>query len=293
MQFRYKQIALWCVLLFCSWPTGAQNKAAPVNATLFKRYEDGAAPNRLNEDVLTLSLEQKSKDKTRIGVRVCSKEPMPVALMTANADPFYIVERLVDAYAYLPERVVYLRSEDCLSSSQVEPSVTEVWMIPDGASFPAHVEAAAAGDVKRTALGKQEMNRGARDYRDATQKLIGELRQNPAATGVVFGYFLKRPSRLLEQRLREVTRTLNQSGLARDRYLVRATLWNDEASETDKEPTYPTLFLVEIKRFSKQSASSVDKDFRLLRSVLLSQPSTPPRSHARFPHRSVSPIAAD
>lgn len=241
-------MAWWCVLLFCSWPAVAQSNAATVSATLFKRYEDGAAPNRLNEDVLTLSLEQKSKDKTRIGVRVCSKEPMPFALVTASADPFFIVERLVEAYAYLPKRVVYLRSEDCLSSQRPEIPVTEVWMIPDGASFPAHVEAAAASDVKRIALGKKEANRGVRDYRDAVQKLIQDVRQNPAATGVVFGYFLKRPSRLLEQRLREVTGTLKQSGLLPERYLVRATYWNDEASDTDKEPTYPSVFLVEINR---------------------------------------------
>jgi hypothetical protein len=247
MQFRSKRIALWCVLLFCSWPAGAQSNAAPVSATLFKRYEDGAAPNRLNEDVLTLSLERQSKDRTRIGVRVCSKEPMPVALMTASADPIYIAERLVAAFAYLPERVVFLRSEDCVSSKWPKESVTEVWMVPDGAAFPAHVEAAAAGDVKRTALGKQKVNRGVQDYRDAVQKLIRDLRQKPAATGVVFGYFLKRPSRLLEQRLREVTRTLKQSGLPRDRYLVRTIYWNDEASDADKEPAYPTIFLVEIK----------------------------------------------
>src|SRR5699024_5672088 len=102
---------------------------------------------------------------------------------------------------------------------------------------------------------------GVRDYRDAVQKLIRYLRQNPATTGVVFGYFYKRPSRLLQQRLREVTRTLKQSGLPRDRYLVRTTYWNDEASDTDKEPTYPTLFLVEIKARHVSEARTQETNF--------------------------------
>jgi hypothetical protein len=90
------------------------------------------------------------------------------------------------------------------------------------------------------------------------------LRQNPATTGIVFGYFLKHPSRLLEQRLLEVRQALKQSGLAPDRYFIRTTYWNDESSETDKEPTYPTLFLVEIKRFSKKAAALPQKRNRMI-----------------------------
>jgi hypothetical protein len=85
------------------------------------------------------------------------------------------------------------------------------------------------------------------DYKVALQKLIRDLRARPTATGVVFGYFLDRPSQVLQRRLREVTRTLVQSGLPPTRYLVRPIVWNDEVSTfpPDKEPGYPSLFLVE------------------------------------------------
>src|SRR5207247_980393 len=113
---------------------------------------------------------------------------------------------------YLPDRVIYLRSEDCLSARVPPKPVTEVWAIPEGASLPSHVEAAEGSQVRRTSLGKQQVNRGVRDYKGALQKLIRDLRARPAATGVVFGYFLDHPSQLLQRRLREVTTMLKRSG---------------------------------------------------------------------------------
>jgi hypothetical protein len=247
MRLKLKQYLLFC-LLFLSCLRAAAQSSPDKTAKLFARYETGAAFNQLSEDVLTLTLSPDSKDNARIGVRVCSKEPMAFALVTASADPFLIAERLIERYAYLPGRIIYMRSEDCLSPQNSVDPVTEVWLIPEGAALPSHVEAASGSQVKRTSLGKIQVNRGVRDYKVALQKLIRDLQARPTVTGVVFGYFLDRPSRILQRRLREVTRTLEKSGLPPSRYLVRPMSWNDEVSTypPDKEPSYPSLFLVEI-----------------------------------------------
>src|SRR5215213_5225915 len=118
MRFKLKQIVLCCLVLLCSWPVVARSSSQPATTKLFKRYDTGASLHRLNEDVLSLMLELQNKETTRIGIRLCSKEPMPVALVTANADPLYIAERFVEAFAFVPDRVVYLRAEDCLSSQR-------------------------------------------------------------------------------------------------------------------------------------------------------------------------------
>jgi hypothetical protein len=252
MRLRPKTCFLFCLLFLCGLRADAQS-SSETTAKLFTRYESGASANRLYEDVLTLKLSAGSNDKARIGVRVCSKEPMPFALITASADPFLIAELLIERHAYSPARIIYLRSGDCLSSKKSAEPVTEVWVIPEGASLPSHVESATGSQVRRTSLGKEEVNRGVRDYRIALRKLIRDLQTKPTAVGVVFGFFLDHPSQALQRRLREVTRTLKRSGLPPNRYLVRPMGWNDEVSTypPDKEPSYPCLFLVEITKPSQ------------------------------------------
>jgi hypothetical protein len=107
---------------------------------LFKRYDPGAAYNTVTEDALTLSISVVAKERARVVVRVCSKEPMPFALATAGADPFHIAEKIAGGPDYSPEQVIFLRSEDCLSKYP-STTATEIWAIPEGASLPPHVEA--------------------------------------------------------------------------------------------------------------------------------------------------------
>jgi hypothetical protein len=223
-------------------------------ARLFKRYDPGAAYNRITEVVLTLSLSVKTEERALVAVRVCSKESIPFALATAGADPFHIAGLLTGGYGYTDERVIFLRSEDCLSAKEPLRPATEIWTIPEGASLPAHVEALRSNEAKKVSLGKRTANRGVRDYKSAIGELIKSLRANPTSKGVVFGYFLKRPSPLLQGRLREVTKMLEQSGLAPDRYLVRPMSWNDEVSTypRDTEPQYPSVSIIEVNRETAQ-----------------------------------------
>jgi hypothetical protein len=81
---------------------------------------------------------------------------MLFALATAGADPFLISHGLVNAYAYLPERVMFLRSDDCVTSGKQSEPVTEIWALADGASLPSYVEVLQSDQVKRIALGKNQ-----------------------------------------------------------------------------------------------------------------------------------------
>lgn len=250
MRLKLLQHSWLCSILFVfGFPVWAQNNAE-ATARLHIRYEHGAAPHRINENILTLTLSLSSQARAKVAIRVCSRETMLFALPTAGADPFLIADRLVNTYAYPPERVLFLRSEDCLSSDNQAEPVTEIWTLPQGSTLPPHVEALRSDQIRRISLGERPANRGVRDYRAALQRMIQHLRANPASVGVVFGYFLERPSPVLRRRLREVTRILEQSGLPRGRYLVRPDSWNDEASTIppDSEPQYPSVFVVEVVR---------------------------------------------
>lgn len=239
-------VVLFLLLLLPAFGVFAQSDSEHV-ARLFKRYDSGAAYNRVTEDVLTLSISVTAKERARVAVRLCSKEPMPFALATAGADPFHIAELLTGGYGYTSERVIFLRSEDCLSKYPSRPA-TEIWTIPEGASVPPHVEALKSNQARLVSLGKRAANRGVRDYRRAVGEMIKTLRADPGSRGVVFGYFLERLNPVLTRRLREVTKILEQSGLSSDRYLVRPMGWNDEVSTypPDSEPQYPSVFVVEV-----------------------------------------------
>lgn len=221
----------------------AQQSAQP---RLFKRYVNGAPYNRVTEDVLTLTIEVAAADRKQIAVRICSQQPFLFALATANADPFRMAELLVGAYSFLPEHVTFVRSEDCLGKA---PSIVELWTLAENASLPQHIEALTSSQVRISLLGKKPVNRGVRDYAAATQELSKILQANPRARGVVIGYYFHRPSAVLKRSLRVVKTIFQRSGVPPDRYLIHSLHWNDEYSESEGEPPYPRVFLIEEGQF--------------------------------------------
>jgi hypothetical protein len=217
----------------------AQEFAQP---RLFKRYETGASYHRVTENVVTLTGEVPKAERAKIAIRVCSKQHLLVALAIAKVDPFRMAELLVGAYSYLPQEVIFIRSEDCPGK---DPSIVELWALAKNSEFPDHLEARLSSRVTRTTLGKKHVNRGVRDYRSATQELIKNLQANPRARGVVIGYYFHRPSAALKRSLRVVKTLFQQSGLPPDRYLIHSMHWYDEFSESEGENPYPRVFLVE------------------------------------------------
>ncbi|HMG72318.1 MAG TPA: hypothetical protein VK582_02365 [Pyrinomonadaceae bacterium] len=237
---------LGLALILLALPVLGQSDAQRPQRT--ERYEGGAGDNEITEAAFRLTgLDPKQRE--RVAIRVCSKEPIVRALASAPANPFEIADR-VSGYAYLPEKVLFLRSAQCLSRKNPAITATEIWAIPEGAPLPGYEEILTSNQVKLVRLGKipAPSNRGIRDYRPAVRDLIENLSRNPQNVGIVFGYFLEHPSPALKRRIREVTKSLEQSGLPSKRYLVRLTYWPDEVSTypPDSEPQYPSVFLVEM-----------------------------------------------
>lgn len=238
-----KPFWLWLVLVLAA--AGTPCFAQQTSAVLFKRYDPGAAYNRVIEDILTLTIAVKPENRATIAVRVCSKQPLPLAIFPASADPFQMAELLTGGYAYLPERVVFLRAEDCLGKDPLR-GITEIWTLSEGASLPPHIEKVVSTDAQCVPLGKKpaKLHIGVRDYKTALDDLIKELQRDPSARGVAVGFFLKRPSSALRRRMREVKSTLDRSGLPPDRYLVYTAYFNAEASDSDPEPLYPEVYII-------------------------------------------------
>lgn len=223
----------------------AQVKERPnLPSGLFKRYENGAGANRIIEDVLTLTIAFEPENRSIVAVRVCSKQSLPLGLVTTSIDVFHVAELLTSGYAYTPDRVVFLRSADCLAKEAAQ-NATEVWALSQASPLPAHAEKLLYSEAQRVALGKKEELRGGdRDYRSALDELIRALKLDSSARGVVLGFYRQKPGAAMKRRLKEVERILRLSGLPRDQYLVTLRPWNDESWEGDTEPRYPAVYII-------------------------------------------------
>lgn len=250
MQQKTLTILLELLLLFGA--SSAKDDRTRPEAKLIHRFERSSGDYGLSEAVIDISMYAHELDGTAV-VRVCSKEPLSVALLIAAANPFIVTERLSNKYP--PERVLFLRSEDCLGSYP-EVAATELWAIPKGAALPSSAESIKSGQVRLEPVGTKSppTANGVHNYRVAVEELVAKLHARPKAVGVILGYYYKNPSVVIKQRLHKVQSILEQSELPRNRYFVRLAPWTGEYAidPPDPEPRYPSLFIVEVSKSSKQ-----------------------------------------
>lgn len=217
-------------------------------AKLVRRHERACGYSCAQELAIDLGGVHASKPDDKVAVRFCSKESLPVALSTASAAYGYVISILTEIYKYTPERIQFLRSEDCLGPDSAV-TATEFWAIPNGAALPDSVESVKSDQVRLEPVGTEASSvEGARNYRAAAQELVARLRAKPGAVGIVLGNYYRTPSLVMRRRMREVKRLLQQSGLSRDRYFVGLAPWTGEyrVDPPEPEPKYPSFSLVEI-----------------------------------------------
>src|SRR5438067_273686 len=133
-----KKILVIVIVLFVCSVTSVSQKSGPPKAKLIRSaFTGGDFLHVIEEAALDLK-EYASEPGDMAAVRVCSKEPLPLALTIATASPFIMVEYL-EHYGLSRERILFLRAEDC-SGNNPEIAVTEFWAIPKGATPPTSVE---------------------------------------------------------------------------------------------------------------------------------------------------------
>ncbi len=217
------------------------------SASLFKRYKTLTSLHRIGEDIFNLSfIEQSRRDK--IAIRLCSKNVLPYSLLDATADPFAVADKLL-GYAYPPSNLFYLFSKECAENGNKQ-AITEIWTMPQNASFPLYEQAIEVNRVSFVPMGNNISNRGMKDYKYALNKLVKELQKDPEALGVIWGYYLENLSSSLKNRIKESSSLLKRKNIEMNRYITLFKQWNDEVSTypPDKEPIYPNIYLLKIKK---------------------------------------------
>jgi hypothetical protein len=222
-------------------------------ARLIKRYEQPASQYQVVEDALEIRLEPEERKRKVAAVRVCSKQPLSFAVFQAAIDPFKTAKYLKDYYAYRPDNIFFLRSEQCLPSGHSKTEAAEIWIAAREDALPQSVESVRFDQISRSSLGTQPTNRGVRDYQAAVQTLIKRLRSNPDSRGVIIGYYLDHPNPLLRKRTHEAEGLLKENGVSPQRYYALLSQWHEgDASYPNSEPRYPSVFIVETTKSTVQ-----------------------------------------
>ncbi len=242
-------VVLWLLLCFTALLLGQESKQR--EARLVRSpFAGGDVMHVIQEAALDLK-EHASGAGDMAAIRLCSKEPMPVALSTAAASPFIMLEYL-EHHGFSRERVLLLRSEECLGANPAI-AITEFWAIPKGATPPPSVESISSSQARLEVVRTEDMIKNAKGYRAALHQLIAKLRAKPEAAGVIVGAYYETPSPALEQNLRKAQRMLERNGLSAERFYVRVKPLLGERPDDEPQPKYPSLFVVEVAK-AKDSA---------------------------------------
>jgi hypothetical protein len=183
-------------------------------------------------------------------LRICSKESMPAALSVAAANPFTVAKALNEGYNFAFERILFLRSEDCVDSSP-NVAATELWAVPRGATLPTFVQSIKSTQVRVEYIGthKTPPLDGLPNYKNAVRQLIAKLGAREHAVGIVLGYYYRKPDLLMQDRLHQVENLLQMGGVPKDRYIIRLMPWAVDHSVARRapEPKYPSISVIEIQ----------------------------------------------
>lgn len=244
---------LMLVMFFAAHPQDRGKDYTDAGAYRVEQCEKYCSyPAPLGEAVLNANnlFQKDAPGSSRILVRVCSKESLPIAIATAAIEPDDVLRLThgfeASAFKVRSENVVVGRSENCSGKSpdakSLNPTPAELWAIPENVPLPPVVESIKACQIKTrliTTGGNENADirlSHAVRFRKSLDRLIAELKDNPQAIGFVLGYHRKNETKLMRTRLREAERLLVKSGLPATRYVIRAMpQLGYDATEADAE----------------------------------------------------------
>jgi hypothetical protein len=234
-------ILILAVVIFSHGQDIKKNEAKMVR----EPFAGGDALHAIQEVALDLK-EHASGADDRVAVRVCSREKMPIALLTATTSPF-VLQEFLEHYGFTPQRILFLRSGDCLAQ---DPSivVTEFWAIPKGAAPPASVESITADQAQVQVVKSSDTIKSANGYLAALRALAQRVSSRPEGVAVVIGSYYERPSAALERNLKKARSVLKQSNVQANRIYIHTAPVSSIRNGDEREPAYPTLFVFSTKR---------------------------------------------
>lgn len=243
------------LIVWCAMAVGQTEKDKPrLLARLDARGED--VLNEIYKLGLVVEASFDFKEDA-IAVRVCSDDPLPVALSMARGLPFVTTVKL-EKLGIPKSRIYYLRQSRGCRMWPNNYALTEYWLIPSNAEFPEFDEAARASSISgyqltnADSLTKGEWFEGdtlgqvtPQSYKLVLDKVLKHLKQNKSAVAIIrVPYYRLSPTVDLKTRRRQTLDYLKVNGIASHRVYVRRIYSGSRPPFRSDEPKYPDIFLV-------------------------------------------------
>jgi len=214
---------------------------------LIVRYENGTSLFRIEEDILSLK-EPTSRSYRGVALRICSTQKLPLVLQFATVDAFETADYLVSNFGYKPENIVFLRSAGCSPDTDGKLAPTEIWALYNSKILPTNVESISYSNIRKTSLGFDPTScRGG--SRLALSKMIEAITHDKNSFGIVVGYYLHSPAKVLTQNLKKIKSSLKRRGIPQSRYVVGLVRWHYGTSGcSDSEPDNPGIFVIRMHK---------------------------------------------
>jgi hypothetical protein len=186
-------------------------------------------------------------------MRICTKDPLPVALFTAVVSPLGIGEDLASGVnsriAYSAERVMILRSPDCPVTHPLYVPV-EFWGIPQGAALPPAVESVKLCQIRVSGSSWIDVTtRTVQKFRAALREILAEWREDSSGIIVVYGDYDVRPGSSMRSAIREAKAFFRRNGLPRNKYFARLKPSSFYEQDNPRpEPKFPNLVRVRVAK---------------------------------------------
>jgi hypothetical protein len=192
-------------------------------------------------------------------IRVCSNEPLRIALPLAAGDPFLTTTKL-EKLGVPKSRIYYLRQNRNCAIPKNGYALTEYWWIPKGAEFPEHLEARSAANLvghQFTNWGQVEKGDGDRhevddqietltpkSYAAILEKVVAQLKEHKNAITVIeVRSYARASSNDLKKRLTETQSYFSRNGISPYRIHTKQLYWGPKSRDL-KSDQYPNIFVV-------------------------------------------------
>jgi hypothetical protein len=177
--------------------------------------------------------------------RICSKEPLVVAVAVATRDPVQLAGYLLEDYPqFSADRIFIARQATCPRPFAAYTPL-EMWGVPPGASLPAADEQVSLTQLHLTDFAPEERRTAAAQDR-ALRTLANELRARPKAVAVLKGYYWGRPTAVMRRNLRLAAAALAREGTDKGRIYSRLVPAQNSGWREQSHFKYPDLYAVEI-----------------------------------------------
>lgn len=191
-------------------------------------------------------------------LRVCSNDPMLVALSMSKSEPF-LTTSMLEKHGIPKSSVIYLRQNKTCKPLLKNYASTDFWIVPKSAELPEFIEARKASNISGNQLTRagflQEeklvkaissgmVSLTPQSYKAVIEKIVDFLESSKSAVVVIRVPFYRFSSAVeLNRNVRETQRYLRGRGIAQHRIYVKK-IYSGSSFAPEDEPKYPDVLVV-------------------------------------------------